>query len=130
LSTTASVPATITLAEANKKISVSAASHDMVGKYTYQLISSSAYHVKNFISDPFIITINPCILTTYKLTGCTTLSEYLTLDLIYTSGVWSKLASRRVDSCISIDQVPSCGYDSTVSITGIPDTVMTATVTT
>ena len=81
LSTTALVPATITLAGANTKISVSATSHDMVGEYTYQLKFTSATHMSR-TSAPFKITINPCILTGYNLSGCTSLAEYLMLDLI------------------------------------------------
>jgi hypothetical protein len=76
------VPATITLAAANTRISVIATSHSMVGEYTYQLTSTSAYHGKTFTSALFKITIYPCILTSYAITGCTSLTEYLTLDLI------------------------------------------------
>jgi hypothetical protein len=82
VSTMALVSATITLTGANTEISISATSHSMVGEYTYQLTSSSAYHGKTFTSAEFKITIEPCILTGYQLTGCTSLTEYLTLDLI------------------------------------------------
>jgi hypothetical protein len=88
LSTTASVPATINLAVANTQISVSAISHDMVGVYTYQLTFTSASHGKTSTSSPFKITIHPCILTNYVLTGCSSLVEYLTLDLIETLSGW------------------------------------------
>ena len=126
--TTALVPATITLAGANTQISVSATSNSMVGEYTYQLTSSSAYHGKTFTSAAFKITINPCILTNYAITGCTSLAEYLTLDLKETAGVWS--VAPRVDSCGLVTQTQSCGYDSSVVISGNPNTIMTATVTT
>ena len=50
------------------------------------------------------------------LTGCTSLAAYTVLD------------PTRTDSCVTIAQVPDCGYDSTVSITGIPNTIMTGSV--
>ncbi len=64
----------------------------------------------------FQVTVGGCIVTSYALTGCTSLAAYTILD------------PARTDSCITIIQVPACGYDSTVSLTGIPNTIIAGSV--
>ncbi len=58
--------------------------------------------------------VKSCLVISYQLTSCApALADYTVLGFT------------RTDSCI-LTQVPACGYDSTVSITGIPNTIMTA----
>jgi hypothetical protein len=90
LSTTAAVAAVITLAGTDTQINVSSPSIAMLGVYTYELTFWSASHSKTYTSAPFTITISRCIVTTYALTGCTILAEYLALD------------PARTDSCVTI----------------------------
>ena len=114
ISSTAAVSATITLVGTNDQISVYAASNTMVGVYYAQLSVDSPDHGKIFTST-FKVTINPCIVTSYSLTGCSYLG-YILLD------------PPKNDSCIKITQVPSCQYDSTVDLTGVLSSIMTASV--
>ncbi len=78
--------------------------------YTYAPLSTATFNL------PLLV--KSCVVTSYFLTGCDpALADYTVLD------------PSRTLSCI-LTQVPACGYDSTVSITGIPNTLMTGTVTT
>ena len=86
----------------------------MVGVYSAQLSVNSNTNGKNFMST-FTVTINPCIVTSYSLIGCSYLGYIL-------------LEPPKNDSCIKISQVPSCQYDSTVGLTGVLSSIMTASV--
>ena len=73
-------------------------------------------------SFPFSLVVKECIVTSYYLDGT-----------LCTGGLlpdYTVLATTRTDSCVRITQLPACGYDSTVSIAGISNTIMTGTVTT
>jgi hypothetical protein len=81
-------------------------------------LSSYPYATLSTAPKTVSLVIQPCAVTSYSLTGCSSLSTYTVLT-----------DPARTDSCISITQVPSCQYDSTVNLTGISSSIMTATVT-
>jgi hypothetical protein len=56
-----------------------------------------------------------CVLTSYTVTGCVNLSQ-------------TPLDPSRIDSSCIITQVPACGYESTVSVSVVPNSVLTASV--
>jgi hypothetical protein len=92
------------------------------GTYTAVLTATLIGYSSTISTAPYNVNllVKNCIVTSYALTGCASLVDYTILD------------PARTDSCVAITQVPACGYDSTVSITGIPDpnTIMTGSVAT
>ena len=86
----------------------------MSGIYTVAWRLVFPDHYNAVFTTTFIVTIVPsyCVVNSYELTGCTSLAEY------------TVKGTARTDSCI-LTQVPACGYDSTVSISGIPSTIST-----
>jgi hypothetical protein len=117
------IPNTLMTGSVTAKTTVNLATYtsniSLAGPYSFAVtgtLSGYPYPTLSTVAFPISIVIK-CIVTSYALTGCTSLVDYTVLD------------PTRTDSCVMINQVPACGYDSTVSITGIPNTVMTGSVT-
>jgi hypothetical protein len=118
------IPNTVMTGSVTAKTTVSLATYtandSLVGIYNFAVtgtLSGYPYPALSTAAFPVNISVKACVVTSYALTGCPSLADY------------TVLAPARTDSCVMITQVPACGYDSTVSITGIPNTVMTGSVT-
>lgn len=118
LSTTAVSATTgfISHASGKTKIKVKAPiTIENIGVYDVQWeITFPAPHPDTFTTT-FKVNVVGCVVTSYTITGCVNLSQTL-------------LDPSRIDSSCIITQVPACGYESTVSVVVVPNSVLTASV--
>jgi hypothetical protein len=83
-------PANIRHASGKTKIGVTATSNSMMGDYYVEWsLIFPAPHAETFTTN-FKVTVGGCIVTSYALTGCTSLADYTVLD------------PTRTDSCVMI----------------------------
>jgi hypothetical protein len=91
------------------------ANNSLVNTYNFFLTATLAgYPIATLPSPklfPIQLVVKECIVTSYYLVS-TACNDDRLLD-------YTVLATAQTDSCVKITQVPACGYDSTISITGI-----------
>jgi hypothetical protein len=124
LPVTGKIPGNISTEETVKLVTYTA-DNSLVKTYNFFLTATLVgYPLATLPSPksfPIKLVVKECIVTSYYLVGTACTDDRL-LD-------YTVLATTQTDSCVKITQLPACGYDSTVSIAGISNTIMTGTVT-